>query len=228
MFIRNFAGKREKFIGLDAALKKSLAEGLALYSPDELTYLRVGDGQFNNYGEYIISSILLMKYRLFASYQKSDPLKESLVQIALAFLNVTYEFVKMAQEIIRIPLLCLKAVKNLLCLELGKFALSIAAIFIAAIKVLNQIIRAIPACILFVAGIVGIGTRAIVNLIPQEIGFFSNVKTASGEAIDAPSHFIPKIQSLLESQYQVQEDDKFNSASPEMFEKELEAFAILR
>jgi len=164
MYIRNFAGDRNKFIGLDGALKNALAKGFALYSPDELTYFRVGDHNEINYFEYLISTALLAHYRLFASYNKLNPLEEAAFQVLLALTNITYEFLKIAQELLRIPLICIKGAFKLLTLDINAVYVSVLELITVPFKLIYQTARAIPACALFAASLIGTLTRYVFDI----------------------------------------------------------------
>jgi len=216
MYIKNFAGDRNKFIGLDLALKKALSQGFALYSPDELTYFRKGDNFDYDYFEYIKSTLLLAQYRLFASLEKLDTFNELGFQILLAITNISYELLKMAQEIIRVPLICIKALAYMSILHIPHALVTLFELPMIPFNLIGQTFRVVPATVLFISSILGAFTRLVVDKVisttkeksednPELIA--EGFTYLEGDINGSPVLFLSQLEELVTKQFTVLSDD---------------------
>lgn len=182
MFIYNFSGDTQRFLKLEAALQAGLAKGLALYSPDDLTYFIKGkvSGEnydslsqslslhYNNDKNYLLSTQLLMEYRLFASYRGLNFLAEAAMQVCLAILNFGYEALRLIPILFVATLNFVGVILSIVPFVFGSklgdaFKYSAPAICCSLIETVNQLLKIIPAAALFVAGIAGVATRMIAS-----------------------------------------------------------------
>lgn len=181
MFLKNFAGRvrghTDNFYdGLrnlgdfDPVLKDALFKGLAVYSPDDLSYLRFGhplyhndSADFDSYFVYLSSTYQLMKYRLFASLSVEDRWSESIFQIVLAVANLVYELLKAVQAVLRVLLYAAAAALSLLVLYPPGVVGFGFGVFYPILDCIEQAFRIIPAVCLFMAGIFGVVTRNVLG-----------------------------------------------------------------